>query len=120
MKSLDKKLDKLWTSAVLHTGCHKCLICGATEKLNAHHIVGRRNLRLRWEVFNGVVLCTLHHVFGRQSAHQNPEWMHYEMEDKNWENLQKIVCVMNEEKHWTAFDKEQRIKELEDYISLLE
>lgn len=115
--SLEKKLDKLWTTAVLLKCNHKCIICGKSEGLNAHHIEGRRNKRLRWEIFNGVALCTLHHVFGKLSAHQAPEWFHIELEDKRWQDLQQVTLHRYEDIDLSVEALKERIKFLENYIN---
>lgn len=49
-------------------------MCGKTGKLNPHHVIGRRNLRLRWDLRNRCWLCYTHHVGGSISAHNDPVW----------------------------------------------
>jgi hypothetical protein len=70
LKPLKKRLDTLWAKKVKEKEI--CEICGRKKFLNAHHIVGRRSLNLRWDVRNGCCLCPLCHQFGQNSAHQNP------------------------------------------------
>lgn len=67
-------LDKVWSVIVKHKAGGKCEICGKTENLNSHHIIGRRNHATRWYIPNGVCLCVKHHLFGIESAHQNMIW----------------------------------------------
>lgn len=70
---LNKLLDVLWSKAVKILAGEKCEYCGSTKHLNSHHIFGRRNFAVRWEVTNGVCLCSGHHQFdSRFSAHQTP------------------------------------------------
>lgn len=70
---LNKLLDVLWSKAVKILAGNKCEYCGSTKHLNSHHIFGRRNFAVRWEVTNGVCLCSGHHQFdSRFSAHQTP------------------------------------------------
>ena len=65
------KADIAWSQVVRKDG--KCAICGATEHLNAHHLLARENLHTRHEVMNGEVLCPKCHKFSRtESAHKNP------------------------------------------------
>jgi hypothetical protein len=109
-KGLEKKLDKAWSKAVLSKG--KCEVCGLREHLNAHHIEGRRNLRLRWDLQNGVCLCSGCHVFRKESAHQSPEWFHFFLEENRWEDLQYIMCVRNEIKKWSIEELEIKLNEL--------
>lgn len=76
-------LDRLWSKAVKVIRGGKCEYCGATSnntQIDAHHIYGRRNYGVRFEVDNGVVLCANHHEFSTEfSAHQTPleftEWI---------------------------------------------
>lgn len=112
-KTLTKKLDTAWSKAVKKRAGFKCEVCGKTESLNSHHVVGRRNRRLRWELFNGVCLCAGCHTFKLKSAHQNPEWFHFWMEENRWEDLRDINCKMYEIKKWTIEDMQERLKELE-------
>ena len=65
--------DKAWANAVKDRDGRKCVICGDTERLNAHHIIVRENHETKLDVMNGLSLCPTHHFFNRQiSAHNNP------------------------------------------------
>ena len=69
-KSLKAKADKLWSEIIRSIGF--CEICGKNQNLNAHHVVGRINYALRWDLKNGICLCAGCHTFNRTSAHNNP------------------------------------------------
>jgi hypothetical protein len=69
--TLKNKADRLWSEIIRSKG--KCEVCGL-ERVQSHHIIGRRNLTLRYELRNGVALCPLHHTLGIESAHQDPLW----------------------------------------------
>jgi len=112
-KTLTKKLDTAWSKAVKNLAKNKCEVCGKVESLNSHHVVGRRNRRLRWELFNGVCLCAGCHTFKLESAHQNPEWFHFWMEENRWEDLRDVNCKMFEIKKWTIPEMQEKLKELE-------
>jgi hypothetical protein len=83
LKPLKKRLDALWAKKVKEKEI--CEICGRKKFLNAHHIVGRRSLNLRWDLRNGCCLCPLCHQFGQNSVHQNPMkfflWMRKHRQD---------------------------------------
>jgi hypothetical protein len=65
--------DKEWANAVKDRDGRKCVICGNTEKLNAHHIIVRENHETKLDLQNGITLCCKHHLFCRAiSAHNNP------------------------------------------------
>lgn len=67
------KLDTEWGKLVrLRDG--RCLYCGATNNLAAHHIFGRGRSGTRYVLDNGITLCPSHHVFNDTfSAHKTPE-----------------------------------------------
>jgi predicted restriction endonuclease len=73
-KTLRICADALWRRLVLIRANNKCEICGKDKNLNAHHIVSRKNLHLRYDLRNGMALCPSHHFFGKDSAHMNPIW----------------------------------------------
>jgi GrpB-like predicted nucleotidyltransferase (UPF0157 family) len=60
---------------------------GGKEANNPHHIIGRKNYTLRWDRRNGALLCSSHHVFARESTHQDPEWFHDWLEKHRKEDL---------------------------------
>lgn len=65
MRRLLKKCNEAWSRAVRHRD-GKCLICGETKNLHAHHwIVSRaRSRKYRFDIRNGVTLCYAHHLRG--------------------------------------------------------
>lgn len=67
------KEDKEWARMIKVRDEHQCVICGETERINAHHIIPREIEELKHDMRNGISLCPSHHRFNRQlSAHQNP------------------------------------------------
>lgn len=57
-KRIKKECDRLW-SLIVRRG-RRCLVCGQ-ERTDAHHLIGRGNIRFRWDLKNGVALCPRHH-----------------------------------------------------------
>jgi hypothetical protein len=115
-KGLKKKLDELWSELVKQEAGYKCEVCGKKEYLNSHHIVGRRNLRLRWETYNGVCLCSGCHTFKRDSAHQNPIWFDEWLRDNRSEDYKLVKQTMNEIKKWTMDEMLELREEFEGSI----
>jgi hypothetical protein len=118
-KGLKKKLDELWSELVKQESGYKCEVCGKSNTeapLNSHHMVGRRNLRLRWEVYNGVALCSGCHVFKTQSAHQNPVWFDEWLRENRSEDYKLVKQTMNEIKKWTMDEMLELRKEFESLI----
>jgi hypothetical protein len=65
-----KRKDKDWSIEIRKDNC---LICGTTEKLNAHHLVPRNELITRHLYLNGISLCAFHHKYcNKFSSHRNP------------------------------------------------
>ena len=68
-----KQLDKLWADCVKARAGMKSEYSGKTIGLNAHHIHGKSNYRLRYELDNGVCITSgehfyIAHVQGRAEA----------------------------------------------------
>jgi hypothetical protein len=115
-KTLRNKLDKTWSELVKLQAGRKCEVCGKTENLNSHHIVGRCNLRLRWEVFNGVCLCPGCHTFKRDSFHQNPVWAEDWLRENRGQDLKLIRATMGEIKKWSIEEMQEKLAELQEAL----
>lgn len=98
-KSEIKKLDKVWSEKIRSKGA--CEVCHKTTSLNAHHIIGRRNRSVRWDLRNGVCLCAGCHKFSKLSAHQDPEWFHDWLKENRNEDLDYLRLERN--KIYTQF-----------------
>jgi hypothetical protein len=77
---VNKTRDKNWAYLVKELAGNKCEFCGKTEHLNSHHIFSRSSHNLRWDVTNGIALCSGHHTLKSDfSAHKTPadfvEWI---------------------------------------------
>ncbi len=116
---LCKKLDEAWSLAVKKKAGYKCEVCGIGESghLNSHHIVGRRNRMVRWDIRDGVCLCVKHHRFGIESAHEDPLWFREWLEDKRWEDYAYLYTIKNQIKKWTLEDMEEQLEELNKIIN---
>jgi hypothetical protein len=71
-KQLIKACDIAWSKAVKVRDDYTCQMCGSVSGLNSHHIIGRINYSLRFDLKNGLTLCSSCHKFSRNSAHNNP------------------------------------------------
>ena len=69
LKRLEKEADRLWSLAVRKRD-KKCLLCGSSDNLQAHHAIVRRGSKsTRWILENGITLCVGCHIYklhGRQ------------------------------------------------------
>jgi hypothetical protein len=112
MKGLTRKLDyDLWSPLVKERAKNKCEVCGATENLQSHHIIGRSNWRLRWELKNGCCLCAKHHEFdSHQSAHKNSPWFNEWLKKYRPKDLEWLREHEMETKSWKRWEKEELVK----------
>ena len=109
-KNIKRKLDSMWSLLVKRNANNKCEVCGSIGVLNSHHIIGRANLNLRWDLRNGVCLCVRHHKWGNQSAHENPIFFFNWLEKKRPQDLEYLKQNQNKIKKWT----DQELLELYD------
>lgn len=114
MASLTKKLDKQWSTLVKVRAKYKCEVCGKNGnqcRLNSHHIIGRTNRMTRWDLKNGCCLCTQHHKFGKQSAHEDAPWFDEWLQKYRKEDYDYVNSIKNTIKKWKPSDKEDLIEE---------
>lgn len=77
-KSIKKKLLAAWSLAVKERDGFKCVVCGATEHLNSHHIYNKTKYpEYSLNLDNGITLCPTHHVFGKEAAETNAFFITY-------------------------------------------
>ncbi len=97
VKVLTKKADILWAECVKIKDWYKCVYCWEEKNLNSHHIIWRSSRSVRWDINNGVTLCSLHHIFSSEiSAHGQPliflKWLENE---KGEEAINKLIYKSN-------------------------
>lgn len=83
LSKLKKEADRLWRTVEKKNAV--CAVCAKYPELkvhytqlHAHHIVGRKNMTLRWDLRNRIWLCPTHHTLGKISAHNTPRWFNEE------------------------------------------
>jgi len=109
-----KKLDIAWSLAVKKRAGYKCEVCGKTDTLNSHHIVGRRNHTVRWELDNGVCLCVSHHKFGLQSAHEDSPWFTEWLKENKPNEYKHIEAIKYDYIKWDEWNMQDKLTELQD------
>jgi hypothetical protein len=108
-----RKLDKLWSEKVREKG--RCEVDGCNSKtLHAHHVFGRRNYGVRWDLDNGVCLCAGHHKFySHFSAHETPtiftEWL---IKTKGKEFLDRLTEKANDTTLYKKYSLEEWYEKL--------
>jgi hypothetical protein len=114
-----KQLDLLWSQAVKVQAGYKCEISGLTKhqcKLNSHHIVGKRNFTLRWDLRNGLCVSTTKHTLHRQSVHQDPEWARQWLLEHRPSDFEYLEATKNIIVKRNTQDRKQIAKDLRAYI----
>ena len=115
-KSIDKILLDLWAEAVKIRAGHKCEYCGIMKTLNSHHIFSKRHRATRWDIDNGICLCSGCHTLRTFSAHQSPDFVLWIIKYIKVERYKKIQGKAYQVKKWTEVEKEEIKVELENYI----
>ena len=71
-----KELRTLFREKCLSRDNNSCVICGSKEDLDAHHITDRHRLAYDgYSVFNGITLCSIHHLMAEKYHSTNgKEW----------------------------------------------
>jgi hypothetical protein len=130
-KRLENKLDALWRSVGKENA--RCEICETLPysdrinytKLDPHHIIGRNNKMLRWDLKNRLLVCTRHHTMGKPSEivqdnlggwflnwESDSDWMGtHRPEDKEYLREKYKIPY----KQWTIEELEGMILELSSY-----
>ncbi len=114
-----KQLDLLWSQAVKVQAGYKCEVSGLGKyqcRLNSHHIVGKRNFTLRWDIRNGACLSSKKHTLERQSAHQDSKWFLDWFEEKRPSDFEYLEATKNIIVKRNAQDRKQIAKDLRAYI----
>jgi len=81
---INRRLFNLWSEAVRDRAKRKCEYCkienkainrnGVSTKLDAHHLISRKvkDLPLKFDINNGICLCSRCHKWGIPSFHKDP------------------------------------------------
>jgi len=113
-KNLKKQCDIAWSKKVKELSHGRCEVCGSISTLNSHHIIGRVNYALRWDLKNGMTLCSSCHKFSKTSAHNDPvHFMEY-FKKARPEDYQYLLTKKNTLAKY--IDYEQILKELRGEI----
>lgn len=72
--SIKASADRLWSHLIRVKANGRCERCGETGRLEAHHIHGRTDFRLRFEPRNGMALCHQDHRWAEQHPLEFADW----------------------------------------------
>jgi hypothetical protein len=103
-----------WAAIVKLKWGNKCAICGETDSLQGHHLISKDIRPFRFEIDNGICLCSYHHSprFGATvGPHSNPmvflAWMEHYHSDKINICWQYITLMMGNEQLWQKVQEAQ-------------
>ena len=114
--SLRKECDKLWSLVIRAKGA--CEVCANPYYLNAHHIVGRKVMALRYDFRNGACLCAGHHRLNNISAHEDPVWFIHEwMAANRADDLRYVLKKRTETVKVNHAFYEDHLKRLKEALS---
>lgn len=121
------ELDELWRLIDSETKvCQVCITLPPEKQVNHnktdnHHIVGRGNKLLRWDLRNRIKLCTTHHTLGNPCAEKNQGgWFYNRYSDNDWmgqhrpEDKKYLMEREFQTKKWSIFELrelKQKMKE---------
>ena len=99
-KTWRNKCDKKWSEKVKERADYQCEFCKTDRYLNAHHIYSRSNLTMRYNLDNGVCLCSGHHTLSSMfSAHKTPleflEWIKSKRGDKWYDSIRETSRIIS-------------------------
>lgn len=118
-KYLKNKCDKLWSDIIKIKATGRCEVCGTPYNLNSHHVIGRVNYNLRWDLRNGICLCVKNHKFGIYSAHENPIWFMDWFKAHRPEDYEYLKDPkFNKFKTWYISDYEEILKDLQEWLRM--
>lgn len=116
--NLKKDCDGLWAKIVKLKAGNKSEYSGKTDSLNAHHVFGKPNFRLRYELDNGVCLTNgehfyIAHIQGRK--HLIEELIRNKLGKKRYQELE-AMCSGSYKSFLPAIKimLENELKKLED------
>ena len=113
-KALENKLDTLWAKAVKEKFNNRCAICGTDKNLQAAHLWSRRNKSVRWDINNGIALCTRHHLFW---AHREPmEFANFAKTILDEKIIDELELKAHQTVHYSTDDLLEIKKGLETYL----
>lgn len=102
IRSIKRYCSEIWAELVRIKDGYRCVLCGETAHLNAHHLISRKYLPAIYVINNGITLCVNEHKWGILSAHNCPLPLYLWLEKNRKEQydwfLQEIENVKEKQK----------------------
>jgi len=93
MKIAVRKADRLWSEIIKARDGYRCRRCGRSHRgrgLQAAHIFTRARRSTRWELLNGVCLCTGCHMWAHRHPLEFHEWVKGVIGEEAYERLRLL------------------------------
>jgi len=103
------KCDDLWRKIIRSK--IRCEMCGRSGN-NPHHVIGRDNHSVRWDIRNGCLLCSGCHTMNNNSAHKDSQDFMIWFEHHRPDDYKYLLKKKNE--IWDK-DYEKVLEYLEEY-----
>jgi hypothetical protein len=116
-RNLIRKCTEIWSKIIRFPG--KCERCGKTQYLNSHHVIGRINYFLRFDLRNGCCLCSSCHVFSKEAAHNDPIGFINWFKDTRPDDYQYLLENRNKIAHYSIYDYQNILKDLKEKLKEL-
>lgn len=112
-----KQLEDAWKVLVKLRASCVCEYrnCNKTY-LNSHHIFSKRHMATRWDLENGICLCSGHHTLNMFSAHQSPAFVDWIEEYIGEERYNRIKLKAYTIKKWTIQEMKELLEEFKKEI----
>ncbi len=92
-KNFEKEVDALWSKAVKLRAGNKSELSGLTGCLHAHHLAGKPNYRLRYELLNGMALTAGEHKFVAHNSGRYESFRHRVMLMRGMDIFEKLYAL---------------------------
>jgi hypothetical protein len=133
-------LDNLWRDLIkeiygfVSLGYYRCEKCGKIfrsgkgagkgKSINSHHIIGKSNWNVRWDLRDGSPLCSGDHTLNKDSAHQDRSAFLKKIIEKRgqgwYDKLYKRAGREGGSKKWTLKQMERRKEQFKKILKKLQ
>ena len=113
---IKKRCDKLWSEITRSRNNGLCERCNSPAN-QAHHVIGRKNYNLRWDLRNGCLLCPNCHWLQSYSAHIDGLGFSKWFESYRPEDYEYLMIEKDKKINRTIFDYEELEKYLKEKLN---
>ena len=94
-RTANRKALAEWSKEVRNRDGNKCVVCGKTEYIQAHHLIPKERFpQYKFIIDNGLSLCPTCHKYGNFSFHRHPIWSVLWLEKNKLEQYNFVVSLI--------------------------